>query len=363
LEGIYNCLKRYGLSFFDDTEITSINASSKHINNSKIPQKMKKWLDIGIYNDGRNIRCLYSTKKASPNRPFIIQNRAVSKEDLKDSFIFVPKFWLENSKLFTVDIKKGSESIDDLEKKIPDYWFLHNVDIINMTFLKVGKSDSLESIRDTMTICDILPGIIRDFLMFYDTETSYPKKKKIYCVVNEETKKEAQRIKSLRDDDIFFNENGISKVEYLAFLEKESIKSLKILFISRNKYCFIKGDKHENNNVYYMVDLYNMKWWQGCYDDLCISKTMMIDKNNKGKSQQFDLKTQNIKEIEDCKKYFTNQIIYEHQPIDNSEISDSHNSSDSMQLQNHQNVIDNISDYNNEKDEDAFNKDLESIFG
>lgn len=83
------------------------------------------------------------------------------------------------------------------------------------------------------------------------------------------------------------------------------------LFESTYKFCFIKGQEHKSNHVYYVVNLWSMGdqivWYQKCYDELCASITLKKKKKQgereenkksldetKGKSRVFSIPQEDV---------------------------------------------------------------------
>lgn len=268
MEAVYDCILQFGNNFFhmiDEEE--KVNGGIK--NNDH-------WVDLSIYKYGGSLRCIYNTKKKNPNRPLIpvqivdnndgniliiTNDNNKSLETLFDNLIHVPYLWIKQlyhdiNHFYKIQFKPNESTLN--HKKNLDSWFEKNLDplIFGYNQIKIVKSELLFS-DSLVHLSEKLSSYIHTQLLSISGNSTKP----IYL-------KKIQHV----DPNIKNEYNQTTKDnDYKSFLKKLLLSTNILIFKSNNHYCNIRGSDHKSNNVYYVVDLLKMVWYQSCHDNECIS--------------------------------------------------------------------------------------------
>jgi hypothetical protein len=286
LEAIHLILQEHGEDFFVDDSETK-----------------KLWIDLSVYRENGNFRCLYNSKKAATHRPLIPinTNNTINKDELYNSLFFLPISWLKDSNCLVIVIspkEKDNITRERLKNYTKMKWFLEPLDKMmvglynhakNKDILDYGTLRSITSSIDGITCRDMLADILFENIINLNllgdvtTEKNIDKKVKIINSVRPYFTKEWPNIGSLAaiedyrtvttlTDEQIMKKYQIPTNTLFVFLKQAIFPNYILLYGSANKYCEVKGEEHVNNHVYYGISLTKMTWWQNCYDEECRQK-------------------------------------------------------------------------------------------
>jgi hypothetical protein len=385
LEGIFRVYKNYDKKFFDIPKSNEDCGEKNDIENNeisktketggdameieKMDQYQKKWLDFQIYRNNGSIRCLYNTKKSNPKRPFVIEKSRPLKSDLLDSFVFLPFKWIQTNNqnpFYTLKVILNTQA-SAIVKQYNCKWFIQQFESANVSFLELMAPIPDSKVLKYISSFDSISHMIYNTVKKFDRACmNIPTYKGKFCSKNDFAISNAIEINKMPTNSPIFVQNGIDKKNYLEFLEKESIKFMRLVFYSLITYCFIKGSNHKKNHVYYIVDPINMKWWQGCYDEECIFKTKQVKTHGKGGSVKFDIPQEYYTDVIHSRTLITKEIVYSGKMQDQSEqmLNLTFHHEDETQGFSNLNINSLESESSKEQnDKDDFGKELDDIFG
>lgn len=327
LEAVYAILTKRGTSFF--------NKSNGDDN---------IWLDFQVYRDNGTFRCLFNTKRTSPDRPLkMLEDQSITKESFENSLINVPYFWLNNEIIhdtLTNIRPKDEEDLDPSTKSCLDNllneapWFMSHLDSMRVGLYDFGKTAGFldfsklvssallgtsvgSAIKSSMssgleyesdvnfcTCSDAISEAIFNELVkdgnitnkILEEKNLEEKSRNIFALkpiyktqypnIDTNIVTDCKNIQLLSEEECLRRE-GEPKANCLNVLLSECMTSLIFIYKSKNHYCAIKGGDHSNNHVYYGVELKKRVWWQGCFDEECAVKYQEeLKLNNKNNNEK-----------------------------------------------------------------------------